>query len=142
LRWNNNGCGGTTARGQGKGQWTPWSSRGGEGKLNKSSILIIIYSRESPLKLLARARQHLAGTGIQRNLEEFGVNTGIPVPKEFLRKIPVTAAKNRNSCNPLQIQNHVPAKKFLQKTQEKKKPSGILFFSVFEPQKQNPVKQE
>jgi hypothetical protein len=30
----------------------------------------------------------------------------------------VTAAKNRNSCN--HLQNHVPVKKFLQKTQEKK----------------------
>jgi hypothetical protein len=67
------------------------------------------------------------GTGIRRNPEEFrGIQskyrnsclTGIPA------KIPVTVAKNRNSCN--HLQNHVPVKKFLRKTQEKKKSSGIL----------------
>jgi hypothetical protein len=60
----------------------------------------------------------LAGTGIRRNPEESGVNTRIPVPQEFMQKIPVTVAKNRNSCN--HLQNHVPVKKFLWKTQEKK----------------------
>jgi hypothetical protein len=60
----------------------------------------------------------LAGTGIRRNPEESGgirrnpeesiVNAGIPVPQEFLQKIPVKAAKNRNFCDPLQ--NHVPVK--------------------------------
>jgi hypothetical protein len=39
---------------------------------------------------------------ILRIPEESGVNTGIPVPQEFLRKIPVISAKNRNSCDPLQ----------------------------------------
>jgi hypothetical protein len=46
----------------------------------------------------------LAGTGIlqefggiQRNLEYFGGNTGIPVPQEFLQKNPVKVAENRNS---------------------------------------------
>jgi hypothetical protein len=71
--------------------------------------------------------------GIRRNPEESGVNTGIPVPQEFLRKIPVTAAKNRNSCDPLQ--NHAPVKNSSGKHRKKKKSSGILFFSVFEPQK-------
>jgi hypothetical protein len=47
--------------------------------------------------LLARARQHLAGTGIWRNLEESVVNAGIPVLLEFQQKNPVKAAKNRNS---------------------------------------------
>jgi len=37
--------------------------------------------------------------GILRNPEDFGVNTGIPVPQEFLRKIPVKTEKNRNSCD-------------------------------------------
>jgi hypothetical protein len=37
--------------------------------------------------------------GILRNPEESGVNTGIPVPQEFLRKIPVKSGKNRNSCD-------------------------------------------
>jgi hypothetical protein len=46
----------------------------------------------------------LAGTGvlqesggIWRNPEESGGNTGIPVPQEFLQKIPVKVAENRNS---------------------------------------------
>jgi hypothetical protein len=75
----------------------------------------------------------LAGTGIRRNPEESGVNTGIPVPQEFLQKIPVISAKNRNSCDPLQ--NQVPVKNSSGKHRKKKKSSGILFFSVFEPQK-------
>jgi hypothetical protein len=75
------------------------------------------------------------GTGIRRNPEESRVNKGIPVPQEFLRKIPVTAAKNRNSCN--HLQNHVPVKKFLRKTQEKKKSSGILAGTGFLVQKIN-----
>jgi hypothetical protein len=37
--------------------------------------------------------------GIRRNPEESGENAWIPVPQEFLRKIPVMAYKNRNSCN-------------------------------------------
>ncbi len=39
---------------------------------------------------------------------EYGVNTGIPVTQEFLRKIPVKAKKNSNFCDPLQ--NHVYVK--------------------------------
>jgi hypothetical protein len=39
-------------------------------------------------------------SGILRNPEESGVNTGIPVPQEFLRKIPLKSGKNRNSCDP------------------------------------------
>jgi hypothetical protein len=46
----------------------------------------------------------LAGTGIlqesggiQRSPEESGGNTGIPVMQEFLLKIPVKVAENRNS---------------------------------------------
>jgi hypothetical protein len=35
--------------------------------------------------------------GIRRNPEESGLNTGIPVPQEFLRKIHVMSSKNRNS---------------------------------------------
>jgi hypothetical protein len=77
----------------------------------------------------------LAGTGIRRNPEESIVNTGIPVPQEFLRKIPVTAAKIRNSCNPLL--NHVPVKNSSGKHSEKKKSSGILAGTVFLVQKIN-----
>jgi hypothetical protein len=78
----------------------------------------------------------LAGTGIQRNPEESGgirskyrnsCPAGIPVKnscesgkkQEFLRPPP-----KPHSCE-----------KFLWKTQEKKKSSGILVFTVFEPQK-------
>jgi hypothetical protein len=38
-------------------------------------------------------------SGILRNPQESRVNTGIPVPQEFLRKIPVKPGKNRNSCD-------------------------------------------
>jgi hypothetical protein len=43
---------------------------------------------------------------------------GIPV------KIPVTVAKNRNSCN--HLQNHVPLKKSSRKHREKRKPQESL----------------
>jgi hypothetical protein len=81
----------------------------------------------------------LAGTGIRRNPEESEVNTGIPVPYEFLQKLPVTASKNRNSSDPLQ--NHFPVKNSPENA-GKKKSSGILVFFVFEPPKKIPVKQE
>jgi hypothetical protein len=78
----------------------------------------------------------LAGTGIKQNPEESGgmhckrrnsCPAGIPAKKscesdkkqEFLRPPPKPC-----SCE-----------KFLWKTQEKKKSSGILFFTVFEPPK-------
>jgi hypothetical protein len=76
----------------------------------------------------------VAGTGIRRNPEEYGENTGVPVLQEFLRKIPVMASKNRNSCD---LSKTTSCEKFLRKTQGKKETSGILFFSVFEPQKMN-----
>jgi hypothetical protein len=62
--------------------------------------------------------------GIRRNPEESGVNTGIPVPQEFIQKNPVTAAKNRNSCD--HLQNHVPVKNSSGKHRKKKTSSGIL----------------
>jgi hypothetical protein len=58
--------------------------------------------------------------GIRRNPEESGVNTGISVPQEFLQKIPVTAAKNRNSCD--HLQNHVPVKNSSGKHRKKRNP--------------------
>jgi hypothetical protein len=64
--------------------------------------------------------------GIRRNPEEFGVNTGILVPQEFLQKNPVTVAKNRNSCDPLQ--NHVPVKKSFGKHRKKRNPQESVFF--------------
>jgi hypothetical protein len=60
------------------------------------------------------------GTGIRRNPEESGVNTGIPVPQEFLKKNPVTAAKNRNSCD--HLQNHIPVKNSSGKHRKKRNP--------------------
>jgi hypothetical protein len=49
----------------------------------------------------------LAGTGIlqesggiRRNPAESGGDTGIPVPQEFLQKIPVKVAENKNSYDP------------------------------------------
>jgi len=74
-------------------------------------------------------------SGILRIPEEIGVNTGIPVPQEFLRKIPVKSEKNRNYCNPLQ--NHVPVKNSSGK-HRKKKSSGILSGMLFGVQKINP----
>jgi hypothetical protein len=74
--------------------------------------------------LLARARQfwrEQESGGIWRNLEESGVNTGIPVPQEFLQKNPVIA-KNRNSCNPLQkvvpVKNSSGKKEILRNPEE------------------------
>jgi hypothetical protein len=75
------------------------------------------------------------GTGIRRNPEESRVNTGIPVPQEFLQKNPVAAAKIRNSCNP--HQNHVPVKNSSGKHRKKKKSSGILAGTDFLVQKIN-----
>jgi hypothetical protein len=66
-----------------------------------------------------------------RNLEESGVNTGIPVPQEFMQKIPVTAAKKRNSCNPLQ--NHIPVKNFSGKHRKKRNPQEFCFFCFWAP---------
>jgi hypothetical protein len=80
----------------------------------------------------------LAGTGITRNPEESkesGVNTGVPVPQEFLQKTPVTATKNRNSCD--HLQNHVPVKNSSDKHRRKKKSSGIMAGTVFLVQKIN-----
>jgi hypothetical protein len=90
----------------------PWSSRGGERKLNKSSIFVYIYLTESYFSCWPERDSvwlEQESGGIRKNPEESGVNTGIPFPQEFLQKNPVTGEKNRNSCDPLQ--NHVPVKK-------------------------------
>jgi hypothetical protein len=67
----------------------------------------------------------LAGTGIRRNLEESGANTGIPA------KNPVKASENRKFQDPPpkpRSCEEIPPKK---KKQEKKKSSGILAERVF-----------
>jgi hypothetical protein len=53
--------------------------------------------------LAGQSQTVLVGTGILQesggirwNLVESGVNTGIPVPQEFLQKNPVKVAENRN----------------------------------------------
>jgi hypothetical protein len=47
--------------------------------------------------LASQSQTVFAGTGI---LQESGGNTGIPVPQEFLQKIPVKVAENRNFQDP------------------------------------------
>jgi hypothetical protein len=69
------------------------------GERLKRSILIHILFNKEPSLVSGQSQQLLAGTGILQNPEDSGVNTGIPVPQEFLQKFPVTAVKNRNSCN-------------------------------------------
>ena len=85
------------------------------GERLKRSILVHTVLNKEPYLVAGQSQTAFGGNrnpeesgGIQRNPEESGVNTGIPVPQEFLRKIPVKAKKNRNSCDPLQ--NHVPVK--------------------------------
>jgi hypothetical protein len=58
-------------------------------------------------------------SGILRNPQESGVNTGIPVPQEFLRKIPV---KSEKTGIPATSPKPRSSEKFLRKTQEKKNP--------------------
>jgi len=74
-------------------------------------------------------------SGILRIPEESRVNTGIPVPQEFLQKIPVKSEKNRNYCDPLQ--KHVPVKNSSGICRKKKKSSGILSGTLFGVQKIN-----
>jgi hypothetical protein len=69
------------------------------GERLKRSILVHIVLNKEPYLVAGQSQQLLAGTGIRRNLEDSGVNTGIPVPQEFLRKIPVKSEKKRNSCD-------------------------------------------
>jgi hypothetical protein len=59
-------------------------------------------------------------SGILRNPQESGVNTGIPVPQEFLRKIPVKSEKKTGI--PATSPKPRSSEKFLRKTQEKKNP--------------------
>jgi hypothetical protein len=135
---------------RGRGQRTPWSSPGGGERGLKRSILVHILLNKEPTLVAGQSKTAFGGNrnqeesggiwrnpgesgGIRRNPEESGVNTGNPVPQEFLQKDPVTAANNRNSCAPLQ--NHAPVKNSSRKHRKKKKSSGILFFSVFEPPK-------
>jgi hypothetical protein len=80
-----------------------------------------LYLTKSLLLSLARASSfwwEQESSRILRIPEESGVKTGIPVPQEFLRKIPLKSKKNRNSCNPLQ--NHVPVKNSSGKRRKKK----------------------
>jgi hypothetical protein len=72
--------------------------------------------------------QEQESRGIWRNPEESRVNTGIPVPQEFLQKNPVRVAKNKEFLRPPPKPHSY--EKIFQKTQEKKS-SGILSGTVF-----------
>jgi hypothetical protein len=92
-----------------------------------SSLHIVLYKEPS---LVAGLRQ--TAFGGNRNPEESG---GIlskyrnSFPQEFLRKIPVKSKKK----NRIPVTSPKPrsCEKFLRKTQEKKKSSGILAGTVF-----------
>jgi len=74
---------------------------------------------KEPSLVAGQSQQLLEGTEILRNPEDSGVNTGIPVPQEFLQKIPVKMEKNRNSCD---LSNHVPMKNSSGKRRKKRNP--------------------
>jgi hypothetical protein len=71
--------------------------------------------------------------GILRIPEESGVNTGIPVPQEFLRKIPVKAKKKQGFLRPLQ--NHVPVKNSTRKRRKNRNPQESCQEQWFGPKK-------
>jgi hypothetical protein len=84
--------------------------------------------------LLARARQHLARTGIRRNPKESG-----GIQSKYRNSCPA-GIPAKNSCESGKKQEFLrpPPKprsceKFLRKTQEKKKSSGIFFFTILAP---------
>jgi hypothetical protein len=49
-------------------------------------------SADDSLQMIWREQE---SSGILRNPQESGVNTGIPVPQEFLQKIPVKSKKKQ-----------------------------------------------
>jgi hypothetical protein len=65
----------------------------------KRSILVHILLNKEPSFVAGHFWREQESSEILRNPEVSGVNTGIPVPQEFLRKIPVKSGKNRNSCD-------------------------------------------
>jgi len=89
------------------------------GERLKRSILVHILLNKEPSLIAGQSQQLLAGTGILRNPEDSRVNTGIPVPQEFLRKIPV---KTKKTGIPATSPKPRSCEKFLQKTQEKRNP--------------------
>ena len=96
------------------------------------SILVHILLNKEPSLVAGQSQQLLAGTGILRNPEDSGVNTGIPVPQEFLQKNPVTAKKKQEFLRPLQ--NHVPVKKSSGKHRKKRNPQESWQEHFFRPQ--------
>jgi hypothetical protein len=87
------------------------------GERLKRSILVHILLNKEPSLVADQSQQLLAGTGILRNPEDSGVNTGIPVPQEFLRKSPV---KTEKTGIPATSPKPRSCEKFPWKTQEKK----------------------
>jgi hypothetical protein len=100
----------------------------------KRSILVHILLNKEPSFAFGGNRNPQESSGILRNPEESGVNTGIPVPQEFLRKIPVKSEKNRNSCD---LSKTTFLRKIPQENTGKKKSSGILSGTLFWVQKIN-----
>jgi len=89
------------------------------GERLKRSILVHILLNKEPSFVAGQSQQLFAGTGILRIPEESRVKTGIPVPQEFLRKIPVkTKKKQQEFLRPPPKPRS--CEKFLRKTQEKK----------------------
>jgi len=64
--------------------------------------------------------QEQESSGILRIPEESGVNTGIPVPQEFLQKIPVKSEKKQELLRPPPKPGS--CEKFLRNLQEEKNP--------------------
>jgi hypothetical protein len=71
----------------------------------------------------------LAGTEIRRNLEKSEVNTGIPVPQEFLQNKSCESGTKQEFLRPPPKPRS--CEKFLQKTQEKKEILRNPFFYCF-----------
>jgi hypothetical protein len=88
---------GGTSRGRGQGHHGQVLF--GRERLKRSILVHILLNKETSFVAGSFWREQ-ESSGILRNPEESGVNTGIPVPQEFLRKIPLKSGKNRNSCDP------------------------------------------
>jgi len=78
-------------------------------------LLVVVCYSDSP-----RAGEVQESGGILWIPEESGVNSGIPVPQEFLRKIPVKAKKKTGI--PATPPNHVSVKNSFGKSRKKRNP--------------------
>jgi hypothetical protein len=99
------------------GAGTPWQVLFGRETLKRSILVHILLNKETSFVAGSFWREQ-ESSRILRNPEESGVNTGIPVPQEFLRKIHLKSGKNRNSCDP---SKNTFLRKIPQENTEKKK---------------------